>query len=73
MNRLDLEQLRHAWQFPLPNEDPDRDLDNRLESVRDAIAEAQGDFLGFWSMCRLTRNLNEVQLKLAMHEREARA
>lgn len=53
MNYLTLQQLAQAWHFPLPNEDADRDFENRLASVQDAITQANGDMLGFYSLCRL--------------------
>ena len=47
--------LKQAWHFPTIHEDPDRDLENRLESVRDAVAETAGDWSGYWSQCRLAQ------------------
>lgn len=52
MKTLSLEAARAAWDFPLPHEDPVKDFDRRLESVQDAIKEANGDASGYWSLCR---------------------
>lgn len=48
-----LDILSNAWHFPGQHEDPDRDFEHRLESVADAIREANGDWSGYWSQCRL--------------------
>lgn len=52
MNQPSIETLREAWYFPMNNQDSGRDFDNRLESVAQAIREANGDASGYWSRCR---------------------